>query len=62
MNSKMGKLIEWGKYSFYCQAVDYSTDPIPMRMCVVGWYFFLSKFVEFIDTVSRFGNIIVFGG
>uniref|UniRef100_T1KHB3 Elongation of very long chain fatty acids protein n=2 Tax=Tetranychus urticae TaxID=32264 RepID=T1KHB3_TETUR len=48
---EMGRLIEWGKYSFHCQSVDYSNDPIPMRMCIVGWYFLVSKHIEFIDTI-----------
>ncbi|RWS12775.1 elongation of very long chain fatty acids protein-like protein [Dinothrombium tinctorium] len=48
---EMGRLIEWGRYTFRCQKVDYSEAEIPMRMCRIGWYFLVTKYIEFADTV-----------
>ena len=50
----MGRLIQWGKYVLSCQVMDYSKNNVPMRMVNVGWYFLISKYVEFLDTVSVF--------
>ncbi|EEB19473.1 elongation of very long chain fatty acids protein, putative [Pediculus humanus corporis] len=38
-------------YSFRCQPVDYSTSPIAMRMASGCWWYFISKFTEFLDTI-----------
>jgi elongation of very long chain fatty acids protein 4 len=38
-------------YSLTCQPVDYSTDPLPMRMASVLWYYYISKLFDFIDTI-----------
>ncbi|KAI1280344.1 putative protein for very long chain fatty acid elongation [Halotydeus destructor] len=48
---EMGKIIRWGKYSFECRPVDYSNDPVALRMCYLGWLFLMTKYVEFADTV-----------
>ncbi|RWS12778.1 elongation of very long chain fatty acids protein-like protein [Dinothrombium tinctorium] len=48
---EMGNLIGWGKYTFHCQKVDYSDAEIPLRMCNIGWYFLLTKYIEFTDTI-----------
>ncbi|RWS23398.1 elongation of very long chain fatty acids protein-like isoform X2, partial [Leptotrombidium deliense] len=48
---EMANLIEWGKYAFTCQKVDTSTADVPMRMCNIGWYFLVTKFIEYIDTI-----------
>ncbi|KAF6198718.1 hypothetical protein GE061_008470 [Apolygus lucorum] len=37
-------------YSFSCQPVDYSNDPLAVRMAEASWYYFFSKFIEFFDT------------
>jgi len=34
-----------------CQPVDYSTTPNAMRMASVGWWYFISKYIEFCDTI-----------
>ncbi|KAL5017047.1 hypothetical protein ScPMuIL_006636 [Solemya velum] len=38
-------------YSYKCQKVDYSDDPLAVRMASVMWWYFFSKIVELIDTV-----------
>lgn len=41
----------WGDYSFRCQPIDRSTTGKPMRMAEIAWWYFISKFTEFTDTV-----------
>ncbi|KAJ8305419.1 hypothetical protein KUTeg_015964 [Tegillarca granosa] len=38
-------------YSYRCQPVDYSDNPLAMRMANVCWWFFFSKVIELLDTV-----------
>ncbi|XP_061695619.1 elongation of very long chain fatty acids protein 4-like [Syngnathoides biaculeatus] len=38
-------------YSLLCQPVDYSDSLLAMRMARVCWIFYLSKYVEFCDTM-----------
>jgi len=38
-------------YSFRCQPVDYSTSPMAMRMANGCWWYYISKFTEFMDTI-----------
>ncbi|XP_077981378.1 very long chain fatty acid elongase 4-like [Glandiceps talaboti] len=38
-------------YSYKCQPVDYSNDPLALRMASVCWWFFFSKVIEVLDTV-----------
>jgi len=38
-------------YSLRCQPVDYSTNPLPLRMANVCWWFFFSKVIELSDTI-----------
>lgn len=38
-------------YSLTCQPVDYSTDPLPMRMVSVLWFYYMSKLIDLFDTV-----------
>lgn len=38
-------------YSLTCQVVDYSADPLPMRMLSVLWWFYFSKAVDLLDTM-----------
>lgn len=40
------------EYSYKCQPVDYSHNPTAMRMANLCWWYFISKFTEFADTVS----------
>ncbi|XP_074109982.1 very long chain fatty acid elongase AAEL008004-like [Cotesia typhae] len=40
----------WNDYSFRCQPVDYSTRPKAMRMARGCWWYYMSKFTEFLDT------------
>nr|XP_023015102.1 elongation of very long chain fatty acids protein AAEL008004-like [Leptinotarsa decemlineata] len=37
-------------YSFKCQPVDYSRNPLAMRMARGCWWYYFSKFTEFLDT------------
>ncbi|XP_074649186.1 very long chain fatty acid elongase 4-like [Tubulanus polymorphus] len=37
-------------YSLKCQPVDYSNNPLSLRMARVNWLFFFSKFIEFFDS------------
>ncbi|KAI4460630.1 fatty acid acyl transferase-related [Holotrichia oblita] len=39
-----------GKYNWRCQPVDYSDDPETLRMVSYSWWYFFSKFTEFLDT------------
>ncbi|XP_077290972.1 very long chain fatty acid elongase AAEL008004-like isoform X2 [Arctopsyche grandis] len=41
----------WGEYSFTCQPVDNSHSPTAMRMVNVCWWYYFSKFTEFMDTI-----------
>lgn len=38
-------------YSLGCQPVDYSTSPQAVRMVNICWLFYISKFIEFFDTI-----------
>lgn len=40
-----------GKYNWRCQPVDYSTQPDVMRMVHASWWYYFSKFTEFMDTI-----------
>jgi elongation of very long chain fatty acids protein 7 len=41
----------WGAYSFKCQPVDYSLNPMAVRMATTCWWYYFSKFTEFFDTL-----------
>ncbi|XP_029048654.1 elongation of very long chain fatty acids protein AAEL008004-like isoform X2 [Osmia bicornis bicornis] len=41
----------WGHYSFRCQPVDYSNNPTAVRMVHACWWYYFSKFTEFMDTI-----------
>ena len=41
----------YGKYSFRCQPVDYSNDPEALRMARGCWWYYMSKFLELMDTI-----------
>mmetsp|Transcript_7514 Transcript_7514/g.8540 ORF Transcript_7514/g.8540 Transcript_7514/m.8540 type:complete len:281 (+) Transcript_7514:24-866(+) len=34
-----------------CNPVDYSTDPLPLRLASVLWWYYFSKCIEFLDTI-----------
>ncbi|VDI18413.1 fatty acid elongase 3 [Mytilus galloprovincialis] len=38
-------------YSIRCQPVDYSNNPIAIRMAKVCWLYFFSKIIEILDTI-----------
>ncbi|XP_045493641.1 elongation of very long chain fatty acids protein AAEL008004 isoform X2 [Colias croceus] len=38
-------------YSFRCQPVDYTDNPIANRMVHACWWYYFSKFTEFFDTI-----------
>nr|QBO55934.1 elongation of very long chain fatty acid 9d [Brachionus rotundiformis] len=38
-------------YSYVCQTVDYSEDPLAMRMVSVLWFYYISKLIDFVDTL-----------
>jgi len=38
-------------YSWHCQPVDYSDSPDSHRILSLGWWYFFSKFVDFLDTI-----------
>jgi len=40
-----------GQYSFRCQPVDYSNNPFALRMARGCWWYYISKFIEFTDTI-----------
>lgn len=41
----------FGKYNFKCQPVDKSNHPDAVGMVRIGWIFYFSKFIEFLDTI-----------
>lgn len=41
----------WGHYSFRCQPVDYTNNPTAIRMVHASWWYYFSKFTEFMDTI-----------
>ncbi|KAL2725044.1 elongation of very long chain fatty acids protein AAEL008004-like isoform X1 [Vespula squamosa] len=40
-----------GEYSLKCQPVDYSERPQVLRMVHASWWYYFSKFTEFMDTI-----------
>ncbi|XP_020715877.1 elongation of very long chain fatty acids protein AAEL008004 isoform X4 [Ceratitis capitata] len=40
-----------GHYNFRCQPVDYSNSPRTLRMVHACWWYYFSKFTEFMDTI-----------
>ncbi|XP_024879210.1 elongation of very long chain fatty acids protein AAEL008004 isoform X3 [Temnothorax curvispinosus] len=40
-----------GNYSLRCQPVDYSDRPEVLRMVHASWWYYFSKFTEFMDTI-----------
>lgn len=40
-----------GHYNFRCQPVDYSNNPRTLRMVHACWWYYFSKFTEFMDTI-----------
>lgn len=45
-------LSSWlASYSLLCQPVDYSSNPLAIRMAKVCWWFFFSKVIELSDTI-----------
>lgn len=41
----------FGKYNFRCQPVDTSNSIDGLAMVFTGWLFYISKFIEFLDTI-----------
>ncbi|XP_014614938.1 PREDICTED: elongation of very long chain fatty acids protein 1 [Polistes canadensis] len=41
----------WNQYNFYCEPVDYSDDPIALRMTRVVYIYYICKLIELLDTV-----------
>jgi len=39
------------KYSLVCETVNYSTDPLPLRMASAMWLYYIIKIVDLLDTV-----------
>ena len=40
-----------GEYNWLCQPVDYSSSPGAMRALSLAWWFYLSKFIDFFDSL-----------
>ncbi|XP_015375368.1 PREDICTED: elongation of very long chain fatty acids protein AAEL008004-like isoform X1 [Diuraphis noxia] len=40
-----------GRYNFRCEPVDYSNHPMTLRMVYACWWYYFSKFTEFMDTI-----------
>ncbi|KAJ8918577.1 hypothetical protein NQ315_013082 [Exocentrus adspersus] len=40
-----------GEYSLRCQPVDYTNKPSTIRMVHASWWYYFSKFTEFMDTI-----------
>ncbi|KAK4293623.1 hypothetical protein Pmani_033693 [Petrolisthes manimaculis] len=39
------------KYKWVCEPCDFSDDPMPVKMMVMGYWYMVSKYIDFIDTV-----------
>ncbi|XP_074641149.1 very long chain fatty acid elongase 4-like [Tubulanus polymorphus] len=39
------------EYNWFCQPIDYSTEDDVMRLSSMGWWFYISKIIELLDTV-----------
>ncbi|XP_077980559.1 very long chain fatty acid elongase 4-like isoform X2 [Glandiceps talaboti] len=37
-------------FSWVCQSVDYSDNPLALRLAGACWWFYISKYIEFLDT------------
>ncbi|XP_035217580.1 elongation of very long chain fatty acids protein 1-like [Stegodyphus dumicola] len=46
-----GMLGWFTKYSWRCEPIDYSYSVDAIKMAEIGWYFYITKFIEFADTV-----------
>ena len=44
-------------YSYKCQPVDYSHNATALRMANLCWWYFISKFTEFADTVREWATL-----
>lgn len=42
----------FGHYNWKCQPVDYTESSEAILMTHLSWWYYISKFVEFVDTVS----------
>ena len=40
----------WLKYNYVCQPCDYSDDADAMAMANIVWWYFMGRFLEFLDT------------
>ena len=52
-HSQFGAAGWWNGYSFQCEEFS-KEDPVNERMVRVAWVFWISKHVEFFDTVKGF--------
>ncbi|XP_015909961.1 very long chain fatty acid elongase AAEL008004 [Parasteatoda tepidariorum] len=48
---ELGFLGWFSKYNWKCQPVDYSGSPDATNMAHLAWWYYLSKFLEFTDTI-----------
>lgn len=55
---EMGRTIDWGRYYLKCQKLDLSNSVMAQRSRYLAYYFYLTKYLEFFDTVSLF--LIIF--
>lgn len=39
------------KYNWICQPMEYSYDPVQMKIAKALWWYYFSKFIEFFDTI-----------
>ena len=56
------RLYVTGDYSWQCEPVDYSVNPESHRVLILGWWYFISKFIDLLDTVffiarKKFGQV-----
>lgn len=51
ISSEIFILAVQSKYSLVCQVVDYSDNPLAIRMASVMWVYFIVKIVDLLDTI-----------
>ncbi|XP_049875568.1 elongation of very long chain fatty acids protein AAEL008004-like [Pectinophora gossypiella] len=41
----------WSTYNWYCEPLDYSQNPVTLRMNNICWVYYMAKITELLDTV-----------
>lgn len=39
------------RFSFRCEPVDFSMEGVPLRVAQISWFYYMSKFTDFFETI-----------